>query len=536
MKRVFLALLLAAAPHGAAVAAARAPSADTAAPSGSALVAYDPTPGAVPSATYQLTVDGVLIAVEHFKDVSYARFAVSGRANVVVRVATPLAGFVLSPLRRQIPVRQQGGELSFPLPGPAKLVLQCRGHEMLFLFADPPEHDAPRLGSPGVVNVLDYVPDRSGRVFERDAIQQALDTVAARPGGGVLYFPAGTYRTGTLVIHSHTTVYLESGALLQGTADPHDYYVPDAKPGRHGTGALLYFWHADDSRIIGRGTIAGRGTEIRKVVPDHPRICNLVHSRNCEIADVVIRDSGGFNIHALSCENLRLHGYKIINDLALSNEDGTDPDSSHHVVVDDVFMYTSDDAIAVKADVGLCDDVVVKRCVFWTKKSALKIGSDPRYGARNVTFEDNDVLHADRALALYARRGFIEGARYIGNAAEYVGDDIKRQTLVFLVSKVGPGGETSPAGTSPSAGYIKDVLVDGFTACRPSPEPSVIGGDGPGHTVSDVVIRNYYLAGQPVRSAAEGRIDVGPDVRNLRFEITGNPPAAAALRLPAWAK
>ena len=180
-------------------------------------------------------------------------------------------------------------------------------------------------------------------------------------------------------------------------------------------------------------------------------------------------------------------------------------------------MYTSDDAIAVKADDGLCEDVLVKDCVLWTKKSALKVGSDPYFGARHIRFEHNDVIHSDRALALYARHGFIEDADYVDNAAEFVGGDSKRQNIVFLVSKMGPGGETA-RGRAPYTGYIKHVRVDGFSALTPGPEPSVIAGDGRGHAVSDVVIRGYTIAGRPVRSAADGNIQVGPDVTGLVFE------------------
>jgi hypothetical protein len=485
-----------------------------------------------------LEVDGKPVIVEKFKDVSYARFAFSGGVRIVASVSPTLTDYVLSPLRLRIPVKRAGNNLSFSISSPGKFVLQCEGREKLFIFADAPEDTRPQLGAPNVLNVLDFVADRAGASLQRDSIQKALDTVAARPNGGVLYFPAGTYLTGTLVIRSHTTVYLESGALLQGTANPGDYYIPGAASIRpEGTGALLYFLGADGSRIIGRGTIAGRGTQIRQVVKDHPRICNLVRSRNCEIADVIVRDSGGFNVHARSCENLRLHDYKIINDLSLSNQDGTDPDSSRHVVIDGVFMYTSDDAVAVKADVGLCEDVVVKNCVFWTKKSALKVGSDPYLGARNILFENNDVLHADRALALYARRGFIENVRYIDNTAEFVGEDIKQQTIVFLVSNVGPGGETSPVTKGPYAGYIKDVLVDGFLACQPSPKPSVIRGLGPGHSVSNVRFRDFYLGGRPVKTAADAGIEIGPDAEHVTFAIDGGvPSAAAAMRLPKWAK
>ena len=81
------------------------------------------------------------------------------------------------------------------------------------------------------------------------------------------------------------------------------------------------------------------------------------------------------------------------------------------------------------------------------------------------------------------------------------------------------------------------MLVDGFLACQPGPKPSVIRGDGPGHEVSHVVFRDYYLAGRPVKAAGDAGIEIGPDAHDITFTATGQPPAeAAAMHLPAWAK
>jgi len=47
--------------------------------------------------------------------------------------------------------------------------------------------------------------------------------------GGVLFFPPGIYRTGTISIKSKVTVYLSGGARLQGTNNPADYPMDTGK-------------------------------------------------------------------------------------------------------------------------------------------------------------------------------------------------------------------------------------------------------------------------------------------------------------------
>jgi hypothetical protein len=66
------------------------------------------------------------------------------------------------------------------------------------LFAEPPEKNAPKLGDPNVVNIMDYKVDNTGKTLDTDKINQAIRDVSARPVGGVLFFPAGVYLTGSV--------------------------------------------------------------------------------------------------------------------------------------------------------------------------------------------------------------------------------------------------------------------------------------------------------------------------------------------------
>jgi hypothetical protein len=468
---------------------------------------YANTPDAIPSQSYSITVNGKPIFVEKFKDISYARFAFSGTAKITITAIEPIKSSQISPLSYGISGTAGGRQLTFSISQPRKLIAFVNQLEKLFIFADPPETQPPQLGDANVVNVMKYVHDNTGATLQTAEIQQAIDAAAAINGGsgGVLYFPDGKYLTGSFYPAGNVTIYLASGALIQGSADPKDYVPRD---GAKGPTALIHFKNVHNARIMGRGTIAVSGTALRAITDQHIRICNLIGCQDCGIYDVVLRDSAGFNIHIFKSAAITMKDYKIVNDLKLSNQDGTDPDSSTNVTVDGVFMYTSDDAIAVKADAALCENILIRDCVFWTVKSALKVGSDPQHGARNITFENNDVVHADRALALYVgSQTFIDGVNYLRDKSEDVGGDAKRQLIIFDVSdKKGSG-----------RGTIKKVNVVDYTAYKFSPNKSTIKGLDASHQVSDVTFKNLLIDGHIRTNAADARIDI-QNASNIVFE------------------
>lgn len=489
------------------------------------LIIYNTIPGAEKSKTFKLSVNGREIFVEKFKDISYARFAFSDEAKLEVNIFQSFDKYTLSPISYQIPSKRTGNAISFTLDRPRKLIFQMEGvKEKLFIFADAPEVNVPKLKDKEVSNLKDYVTDATGKILQTKQIQAAIDQISAK-GGGTLFVPNGKYLTGTFVMKKNVTLYLESGAIIQGSGNLNDYNDNgDNKSGNviWGKGALVYFDKADNARIMGRGVIAMQGTKIKNETGQKIRICNIRESHNSGIYDIIIRDSGGFTIHILHSNNVIMKGYKIINDLSLVNEDGTDPDGCNGVVIDDVFMYTSDDAIAVKADHRICENITVKNCVFWTVKSALKVGSDPAYGARSILFQNNDIVYADRALALYVGKGFIENVKFIDNKSEFIGGNAKRQLIVFQVSN---SKENHKEINRRGIGYIDGVEVINYTAYQQSQNKSLVSGtiaaNGAVHKVSNVLFKNLMIEGKHIRSAAEANMIVNskelPKDPNLTF-------------------
>ncbi len=76
--------------------------------------------------------------------------------------------------------------------------------------------------------VTDYGAAGNGKKLETAAIQKVLDN-CARPGGGKVRLPKGTFRSGTLHLRSHSGLVLEEGAVLLGSENLDGYLKPLAR-------------------------------------------------------------------------------------------------------------------------------------------------------------------------------------------------------------------------------------------------------------------------------------------------------------------
>ena len=75
-----------------------------------------------------------------------------------------------------------------------------------------------------VFNVLEYGASGDGCTMNTAAIAKAVATVKAA-GGGELYFPAGTYLSGTISAVDNLTIHLAPGTTLPASGDFSDYVI-----------------------------------------------------------------------------------------------------------------------------------------------------------------------------------------------------------------------------------------------------------------------------------------------------------------------
>jgi polygalacturonase len=350
----------------------------------------------------------------------------------------------------------EGRALRFAADGPGPRVVWMRvgGRPLppLFVIVEPPEASPPKPGDPGVLSVADYGAAPSGDEAQTAKLQKALDDCAARPAGGVVYVPPGLYRTGTLRVGSRTTLYLAGGAVLQAVGDPAAFPVDGGRKEEHGDGRthsnsrLLFFENAEGAALAGRGTLDALGHVLRNKHDRRVQVIDATNCRNLVLEGVVLRDSASWTLHILHCDNVRVSDLKILGDHAVGNTDGIDPDASRNVLIERLFSWSGDDAIAVKTtgNSGLLRDacnITVRDSVVLTRKTALKVGTETRAAIRNVLFENIDVLGSSRGCAIWARDGgAIENVVFRDirmSLREIGGEGMSGQPFYFSVQKRG---------------------------------------------------------------------------------------------------
>lgn len=482
------------------------------------LVRYTDVPGTVASSLFSVTAttyDGltsVPVTAEKvastqaaYTDVSYARFAFAGTVRVTVKVDSGSIGdYSVSPIHEGVqPIIDPVANtmtLTLSNPGntmerPIRLIVHKNyslTDEKLFLLVDPLEENPPQLGQSHVYDATSFGADNSGATNTRAAIQTAIQAVSDA-GGGILYFPNGKYKTGGLLMKNNVQLYLESGALIQGTGSDSDFV---RVPGTNSAYALIGFSGVSNAGITGRGVIDGAGASMTRSL----RLVYTFNSDHIELRDIYLRNSGKWTVHFAGSADIVGRNYKIIND-PLPSTDGTDPDNSVRVSIDGIFTYTHDDAIAVKASryygaTGATSDVTVTGGVFWTMKSGLKIGSEILDDVTGVRFADNDVVFADRVMAIYANgTATISDIEFDGNRSEKVSDEYKKMLVHF---------STAYDGNEYGFGHIDDVSVTGHTAYFPAPALSEVKGYDSAHKIENVVFSDFVVDGSKVTEMNKG--------------------------------
>lgn len=272
-----------------------------------------------------------------------------------------------------------------------------------------------------VVNELGAVGD--GTTDCTHAIQRAIDT-ASGGGGGMVYFPAGRYVTGTLWMRSHVTLMIEPGAVLLGAQDVNAF--PEWTPKWEGPGsttrsALICGEGLEDIAIIGRGTIDGRGQMWWKLQREleksariiRPRLIRLVDCRNVLIEDVTLTNSPAWTLNPVACDNVNIVRVTVRNPPDSPNTDGINPDSCSNVHISDCHIDVGDDCITIKSgseeeprkQYRPCENITITNCTMIHGHGGVVIGSEMTGGVRNVAISNCTMVGTDRGIRIKSRRG-----------------------------------------------------------------------------------------------------------------------------------
>jgi len=494
---------------------------------------YPAWPGAAPSLAYKVSVDGQPVFVHRlptynqFQWMDHASFAMTGKVHVTITSLVNDRNVVtcyIRPLAYGIHPQISGNTVSFDLDRPRYLVVffneeptfQSPG---LLLFAEPPEKDPPRLGDPNVVNILDYKVDNTGKTLETAKINQAIGDLSARPAGGVLFFPAGVYLTGTVLMQSNVKLYLDAGALIRGSRKSADYVSPPMPAGARPLRALVVFNNVENAGLMGRGAIdmegypwlwhdfqpdsgdgQSRSEEGLVNDPHGPGVKGYIvnHCRNIGFQGLLLLRSAYWTTTVSDTENFSAINIKIVNRKQQYHDDAFDfTGNSRHILVQDSFAMTMDDTFAFYGGKrSTVEDVVVKGFVNYTYTSALAIGYGGAPNIHHLRFEDVHFVTNQNKFAVWIQmtpayfigKGYTSGLK---SSEDVSLDDFKFVNTTFE----NDGGHVYIDGGKAA---LTNLVFENCTfgsATRP--------GMLMGSNVAPIVFRNDTINGEAVRNAGD---------------------------------
>ncbi len=261
----------------------------------------------------------------------------------------------------------------------------------------------------GSASIMDHGANGDGEFLNTEAIQSAIDQCHEQ-GGGTVYVPAGRFRTGTIILKSHVSLYLEAGAILLGSTELQDY--PEIYPAfrsytdvNYVDKSLIYAERAEHISIGGSGTIDGQGEEDvfdlpgRENYKKRPYMVRMVECRNVRVSGISLINSAMWVQHYLACEDLVIDGISV-KSLVNHNNDGIDIDCCSRVRISNCDINSGDDAIVLKATAPKdCEQVAISNCILSSRCNAFKLGTESVGGFKDILL-NNCVIHDTRLAAI----------------------------------------------------------------------------------------------------------------------------------------
>jgi hypothetical protein len=315
----------------------------------------------------------------------------------------------------------------------------------------------------GIFNVRDFGAAATGQVLDTKALQSAID--AAGQSGGVVYFPPGTYLSGTLTLKSHVSLHLEAGAVLLGSTNLADY--PHVQPAlrsytdNYADQFLIYGENLENVSLLGRGTINGQGGSFKRAkhYGNRPFLIRMVNCRDVQVEDLTLLDPPMWLQHYLACQNVAIRGLTI-HSRSNANNDGIDIDACEKVHISDCIMSSLDDSVTLKSTIDRpCRDVTVTNCVISTDCNAIKLGTESVGGFENITIS-NCAVH-DTELAGIALECVDGGALENLNVSHIAMRKVNCAIFLRLGNRARPPYEGAP---TPGLGSFRNVMISDVQA------------------------------------------------------------------------
>ena len=444
--------------------------------------------------TYLVRVD-----MHNVREASMASFDFNGSALVeVTSVRAAVDHFEIRPLSNKIEHTSKGNTVTFQLDRPCKLSIEVNGDKFhnLHLFANSLESNVPD-------------PQESSTLYVEPGTYAAADLVRRLQLGDeneltadVLYFGPGLHRfeDGLLHIPSGTTVYIAGGAVVVGS------FICN---------------HVDNVTIRGRGIIYLK--DIEKTT--YWRSVQIEFSRKITVEGILSIDPPHYSILLGQSEDIVIRNFKAFSTRGWC--DGIDMMSCTNVYIEDVFLRTSDDCIAVYGSRGHFNgntsNVRVRNSILWADVAhpmMIGVHGDHEHDGdviENIFFDNIDILEHHEPQ---------EG--YWGCMAINAGDKNTVRNVTYKDIRIEPFelGRLfdvqvfhNPKYNPYPGNRVENIRFENISDDGTCENPSIIAGDDATRIVDGVYFRNLRINGLLIENAEAGNFEMNEYQSHVTFEI-----------------
>lgn len=391
--------------------------------------------------------------------------------------------------------------------------------------------ESSKLSGLQIFDARNYGAKGDGIALDTAAINQAI-TRCNSTGGGIVYLPPGVYLSGTVILKSNVTLFLEAGATLLGSKNIHDYLPQPQSQNPNGpqndsvfkndlrdAGAfhLIFARDAENIGLAGSGRIDEQGSAFwapsgrvqpppqdywRDVIafdwkPLPPRPSPMLEFYNCKnvhIENVRIENSAGWTLRPILCDSVFIHGIQIKNPVYGPNTDGIDLVCCRNVFISDCLIETGDDALCLKSEnpyggnVMTSKNITITNCVLSGCCNGFKFGTATYGSFENIAFTNSVIFNDDVPLNSRIISG-IALEMVDGGSVEDVNISnicMQRVRTPIFIRRANrhPGSNGNP-------GKLRGVLIENINASKSILTSSISGLAG--FDVEDVRLSDIHI-------------------------------------------
>jgi len=375
------------------------------------------------------------------------------------------------------------------------------------------------------INIKEFGGKSDGITSNTTLIKKAIEKLSSE-GGGTLFFPAGTYLTGPIVMKSNITIDIEAGATIK-FSDNFAEYTPFVEMRYEGVvmksfSPMFYAYEQENITIKGEGTIDGNGKkwwygtftiegyhkdeDFKKELEGYQAMWErenpsfkieeqsdwkrtlakrffrapLMQPYKCKdfkVEGVTIINSPFWTINPEFCENVSVQGVTINNPDA-PNTDGINPSSCKNVLISNCHITVGDDCITLKSGRDLqgrqhatpCENITITNCVMLAGHGGVVIGSEMSGDVRKVTISNCVFDGTDRGIRLKSTRGrggIVEEIRVSNIVMKNIPKEAITLNLFYSNVPAEPFSERTPV--------FRNIHISGLTGSEVNTACTVLG-------------------------------------------------------------